>query len=215
MEHFMDRYTIIAGLLILAVVSIFILAIKDRAFSKPCPACRERVKSAARKCRFCGHLFSVAASLFFLLISVVPVFSSQAYDEQLKKRVSSVWKKPEGSDGFSATVRFALDRAGRLTELSISSSSGSVGFDESLLEAFRRAAPFPPLSASIAADYSSAVELIFKSTRPEATAEAPKVFGPQLEPQSPAVAPEQKPQPPKTSPSPKRKAPPKPKGAEI
>ena len=116
MEHFMDLYTIIAGLLILAVVSISILAIKDRAFSKPCPACRERVKSAARKCRFCGHLFSVAAALFFLLISVVPVFSSQAYDEQLKKRVSSVWKKPEGSDGFSATVRFALDRAGRLTE---------------------------------------------------------------------------------------------------
>jgi Uncharacterised protein family UPF0547 len=53
-----DTYTLIAAIVILALMSVFVLAIKDRIFSKPCPECRERVKSAAVKCRFCGHVFT-------------------------------------------------------------------------------------------------------------------------------------------------------------
>jgi di/tricarboxylate transporter len=41
------RQLLIALLILLAVVSILVLTIKDRISSKPCPECRERVKSAA------------------------------------------------------------------------------------------------------------------------------------------------------------------------
>jgi ribosomal protein L40E len=57
MQEFITAYTLIAGILILALVSAGVLAIKDRIFSKLCPECLERVKPAAVKCRFCGHVF--------------------------------------------------------------------------------------------------------------------------------------------------------------
>jgi hypothetical protein len=41
-QEFIDAYTVIAGILILALASVFVLAIKDRIFSKLCPECLER-----------------------------------------------------------------------------------------------------------------------------------------------------------------------------
>jgi TonB family protein len=142
------------GLPSLVFFSILTLAIKERIFSLA-------HESRARWCdrQAFGAIF---ASVALLICS--PLFASHAYDQQLKRRVDAVWYKPAGSEGLSTTVRLGLDRAGNLTELRVIKSSGNRAFDKSLLEAFRRAAPFSPLPQAIAESYSG-VELTFGSAK--------------------------------------------------
>lgn len=71
------------------------------------------------------------------------------YLNQLKKRVESVWKYPENVTGVQkVAIRFALDRAGRLTLSEVLDSSDS-RLNSSALEAMRRAAPFPAIPESL------------------------------------------------------------------
>ncbi|MGB7951804.1 MAG: TonB family protein, partial [Candidatus Binatia bacterium] len=125
-------------------------------------------------------------ALLTLLISSL-LFASHAYDQQLKRRVDAVWYKPTGSEGLSTTVRFGLDRAGNLTELRIIRSSGNRAFDKSLLEAFRRAAPFSPLPQAIVDSYSG-VELTFGSAKAAQTEETAKSLEPAPPPKKQPVA---------------------------
>src|SRR5262249_16006881 len=122
--------------------------------------------------------------ILFFCLSAAPCLASEAYDTQIKNRVLSIWQQPQGLTGLSATLRFGLDRAGKLRELAIASHSGNEEFDESVVQAFRRASPFPPLPGDEATKYT-AVELIFKSKQGEAAAEAPKTFGPEPEAKKP------------------------------
>jgi TonB family protein len=71
------------------------------------------------------------------------------YLNQLKKRVESVWKYPEGVTGVQkVTVRFTLDRAGKLTQAEVLESSDTK-LNASAVEAMRRASPFPPIPESL------------------------------------------------------------------
>jgi TonB family protein len=71
------------------------------------------------------------------------------YLNQLKKRVESVWKYPEEVTGVQkVTVRFALDRAGKLTQAVVLESSDS-RLNASAVEAMKRASPFPPIPESL------------------------------------------------------------------
>jgi TonB family protein len=71
------------------------------------------------------------------------------YLNQLKKRVESVWKYPENVTGVQkVAIRFALDRAGRLT-LSEVLESSDARLNASALEAMRRASPFPAIPESL------------------------------------------------------------------
>jgi protein TonB len=67
------------------------------------------------------------------------------YLNQLKKRVESVWKYPDEVTGVQkVTVRFTLDRAGKLTQAVVLESSDS-RLNTSAVEAMKRASPFPPI----------------------------------------------------------------------
>ena len=71
------------------------------------------------------------------------------YLNQLKKRVESVWKYPDNVTGVQkVAIRFALDRAGKLT-LSEVLESSDTRLNASALEAIKRASPFPAIPDSL------------------------------------------------------------------
>jgi len=71
------------------------------------------------------------------------------YLNQLKKRVESVWRYPDNVTGVQrVAIRFALDRAGKLT-LSEVLESSDARLNASALEAVKRASPFPAIPESL------------------------------------------------------------------
>ncbi len=71
------------------------------------------------------------------------------YLKSLEKRVYSVWKYPDGIIGVQkVTVRFILDRAGKLSQAEVLESTDS-RINVSALEAMKRASPFPPIPDSL------------------------------------------------------------------
>jgi TonB family protein len=79
----------------------------------------------------------------------IPAADFNSYLEQLKKRVESVWKYPEGVSGKQkVAVVFTLDRAGKLVKADVLESSDS-RLNASAVEAMRRASPFPPIPESL------------------------------------------------------------------
>jgi TonB family protein len=75
----------------------------------------------------------------------IPNSDYNQYLNQLKKRVEAVWKYPDGVTGVqNVTVRFTLDRAGKLTQAEVLESSDT-RLNASAVDAMRRASPFPPI----------------------------------------------------------------------
>jgi len=71
------------------------------------------------------------------------------YLKSIEKRVYSVWKYPEGASGIQrVSVRFALDRAGKLTLAEVVDSTDPQ-INASALEAMKKASPFPPIPESL------------------------------------------------------------------
>ena len=103
----------------------------------------------------------VSLALALLLAAAQQDFDD--YLEQIRKRVESTWKYPLKSDNLQGTVKFNLDRAGRVSELTLTKSSGRKDFDESVLEAVRGATPFPSLITILKKSEVRAVEMTFKS----------------------------------------------------
>ncbi len=68
------------------------------------------------------------------------------YAEQLKAWITRHWNLPEmlAREKLSATVSLTIDAAGNLLEQKIERLSGNQLFDDSILLAIKRAAPFPP-----------------------------------------------------------------------
>jgi TonB family protein len=79
----------------------------------------------------------------------IPAADFNQYLNQLKKRVQSVWKYPDGVSGIQkVAVVFTLDRAGKLMQADVLESSDS-RLNASAIEAMRRASPFPPIPESL------------------------------------------------------------------
>ena len=71
------------------------------------------------------------------------------YLSQLKKRVESVWKYPEGVAGTQrVAILFTLDRAGRLIQSEVLESTDA-RLNASAVEAMKRAAPFAPIPENL------------------------------------------------------------------
>jgi len=79
----------------------------------------------------------------------LPSADYNQYLNQLKKRVESVWKYPEGVAGVQrVAVLFTLDKAGRLVRSEVLDSTDA-RLNASAVEAMKRAAPFPPIPESL------------------------------------------------------------------
>lgn len=71
------------------------------------------------------------------------------YLEQLRRRVNSVWRYPDDVSGVQkVTIRFSLDRAGKLSQAEVVESSDS-RLNASAIDAMKRASPFPPIPESL------------------------------------------------------------------
>jgi len=79
----------------------------------------------------------------------IPAADYGNYLNQLKKRVESVWRYPDNVTGVQkVAIRFALDRAGKLT-LSEVLESSDTRLNASALDAIKRASPFPAIPESL------------------------------------------------------------------
>ena len=72
--------------------------------------------------------------------------SSDIYFHQLQQHVRRFWVIPEGfnPEGLKTVIRVKIDPEGRVLWAQIEESSGNRIFDNSALQALRRAEPYPP-----------------------------------------------------------------------
>ena len=71
------------------------------------------------------------------------------YLSQLKKRVESVWKYPDGVSGVQkVAILFTIDRSGRLMQSEVLESTDA-RLNASAVEAMKRAAPFAPIPENL------------------------------------------------------------------
>lgn len=79
----------------------------------------------------------------------VPAADFNNYFNQLKRRVESVWKFPDGVTGLQKVgVVFTLDRSGRLIKADVLESSDT-RLNAGAIEAMKKASPFPPIPDSL------------------------------------------------------------------
>jgi TonB family protein len=79
------------------------------------------------------------------------------YFRTVQHKVKDAWTFPGGSNELSADVEFSIGADGALNSVKIAKSSGDSAFDESVLRAIRRAAPFPPPPDRYRAQFSDVV----------------------------------------------------------
>ena len=71
------------------------------------------------------------------------------YLKLIENRVKSRWEYPEGVTGMQKiSVRFTLDRAGKLSQVEVLDSTDA-RINTSALEAMKKASPFPPIPESL------------------------------------------------------------------
>ena len=79
----------------------------------------------------------------------IPAADFNNYFNQLKRRVESVWKFPDGVSGLQKVgVVFTLDRSGRLIKADVLESSDP-RLNAGAVEAMKKASPFPPIPESL------------------------------------------------------------------
>ena len=66
------------------------------------------------------------------------------YFRTVQQKVKDAWTFPGGSNDLSADVEFSIGADGSLNGVKIAKSSGDAAFDDSVMRAIKRAAPFPP-----------------------------------------------------------------------
>ena len=69
---------------------------------------------------------------------------AEAYLDQIECRIIKTWKLPPKSNRLKETLRYKLARDGSVSSARVEKFSGNQSFDNSALEAVRRASPFPP-----------------------------------------------------------------------
>jgi TolA protein len=68
---------------------------------------------------------------------------AEAYLNKVEQKIMAVWKRPPTTDGLKVTLCFNLARNGFVSAVRVEKSSGNQSFDDSAVQAVRRASPFP------------------------------------------------------------------------
>ncbi|HLW69850.1 MAG TPA: cell envelope integrity protein TolA [Candidatus Binataceae bacterium] len=85
------------------------------------------------------------------------------YYQEVQKRIKDAWSFAGGSDpDLTATVTFGINPDGSLNSVKVTSSSHDPAFDDSVVRAIRRAAPFAPPPDKYQAQFLDGVPAIFK-----------------------------------------------------
>lgn len=102
--------------------------------------------------RFLGYkrIFTLALLALLVSVSVTSAIAATADEEasaylgQVEKLIMAAWKLPPNSDGLKVTLSYTVSKSGRASFIGVERSSGNEKFDDSAVQAVRRASPFPP-----------------------------------------------------------------------
>lgn len=84
------------------------------------------------------------------------------YYETIRKKIKDAWSFPGANNDLSTEVLFAIGPDGQLTGVKVLESSRDPAFDDSVMRAIRRAAPFPPPPEKYRSQFEQGVEAEFK-----------------------------------------------------
>ncbi len=84
------------------------------------------------------------------------------YYRAVQQKIKDAWTFPGGSNDLTASVNFSIGPDGSLTGVKIRQSSGDNAFDDSVVRAIRRAAPFSAPPDKYRAEFQSGVAAIFR-----------------------------------------------------
>jgi TonB family protein len=84
------------------------------------------------------------------------------YYKTVQDQIKKAWTFTGGSNDLTATVNFAIGPDGTLLGLKIGASSNDSAFDDSVIRAIRRAAPFPAPPEKFRDEFSSGIEARFQ-----------------------------------------------------
>lgn len=84
------------------------------------------------------------------------------YYRTVQQKIKDAWIFPGGSNDLTASVTFSIGPDGALTGIKLAQSSKDPAFDDSVVRAIRRAAPFPPPPEKYRSEFAGGVEAAFK-----------------------------------------------------
>ena len=84
------------------------------------------------------------------------------YYKTVQDQIKKAWTFTGGSNDLTATVKFAIGADGTLTGLKIGTSSNDGAFDDSVIRAIRRAAPFPAPPEKFRDQFSAGINAVFQ-----------------------------------------------------
>lgn len=84
------------------------------------------------------------------------------YYRTVQERIKQAWSFSGGNNELSTQVAFAIGPDGKLTDVKIKQSSHDSAFDESVIRAIRRAAPFPAPPEKYRDQFAHGIEAVFK-----------------------------------------------------
>jgi periplasmic protein TonB len=84
------------------------------------------------------------------------------YYQQVQEKIKKAWSFGGNNPELTATVTFGINPDGTLSSIKVSSSSRDPAFDDSVVRAIRRAAPFPPPPDKYRSQFAEGVDAVFK-----------------------------------------------------
>ncbi len=84
------------------------------------------------------------------------------YYQEVQKRIRAAWSFAGDNPTLTATVTFGINPDGSLNSIRVTESSRDPSFDDSVVRAIRRAAPFPPTPEKYRSQFAEGLPAIFK-----------------------------------------------------
>ena len=84
------------------------------------------------------------------------------YYQMVQDRIKKAWNYVGGSGDLTTSVTFAIGSDGNLTGVRLTQSSRDPAFDDSVIRAIRRAAPFPPPPEKYRPEFGEGVDADFR-----------------------------------------------------
>lgn len=84
------------------------------------------------------------------------------YYRSVQERIKKAWSFSGGNNDLTTTVFFAIAPDGKLKTIKVNRSSKDAAFDDSVVRAIRRAAPFAPPPEKYRDQFGQGIEAVFK-----------------------------------------------------
>ena len=84
------------------------------------------------------------------------------YYQQVQDKIKKAWSFGGNNPELTATVTFGINPDGSLSSIKVSTSSRDPAFDDSVVRAIRRAAPFSPPPDKYRSQFAEGVDAVFK-----------------------------------------------------